>query len=75
MKPQSPNEPRSAYLARIFRGQRFTLDGEPIPSMPAFCEDNEVEAEEALDFARMAVGASFLLGGGAFATFTLTRES
>ena len=70
---QRDDESRASFLTRIFASKGYTLDGRCIPSMPWWIESNEIETGEALDFACMPAGTSVEVGGGAFASFTLTR--
>jgi hypothetical protein len=73
MATQRDNESRPEYLDRLFAGKVYTLDGEIIPNMTAWTWEEEIETAHAVRMARMPVGASMDIGGGAFATFTLCR--
>ncbi len=52
--------------------RQFTLDGEPVIDPIAFAV-SELSAEEQERFGALEVGEQMLVGGGAGATFTLTR--
>jgi hypothetical protein len=70
---QSPNESRPAFLRRIFADKWFTLDGDMLFSMPEFITMNEVETGDAISMATMPVDSTMVIGGGAFASYTLKR--
>jgi hypothetical protein len=53
---QAPDESRPEYLARIFAGKVYTLDGDAILDMVGWCLMFEVETPHALELATMRPG-------------------
>jgi hypothetical protein len=53
-------------------GRKFTLDGQPVPDIYVFIEEN-LSIAERKQIEALGVGDEMKLGGGAAATFTLRR--
>jgi hypothetical protein len=53
---QAPDESRPEYLARIFAGKAYTLDGETILNMVEFCTMYEIETPHAIELSTMRPG-------------------
>lgn len=53
--------------------RRYTFDGEPIEDIVRWALTNDVPGDVQLAIGDLQVGEALLVGGGAFATFTLRR--